>query len=277
MSSALTIRVFLVKGDPDGLRTAEVSSWTGKAVAGPRSDLASLLARPELDGPGLYILAGENPESDQRAIYIGEAESVRKRLPNHSNKDYWSQACVFTVKDDTFTKAHVKYLEGRLIELARYANLSCVMNTKSSTSRLPEADEAEMEVYLERALQLLPILGIDEFKEGGRVEDSSPELICRIKGLVARGRRTSSGFIVYKGSQAVPKDRASAIQAAVRRRQLLESGVLRSSGGFLEFTRDYEFTSPSGAGSVIRGGSTNGLTSWRTADGVTLKELEVQS
>ncbi|HDQ45221.1 MAG TPA: DUF4357 domain-containing protein [bacterium] len=30
--------MFLIHGDPKRLRTAELSNWTGKAVAGPRSE-----------------------------------------------------------------------------------------------------------------------------------------------------------------------------------------------------------------------------------------------
>ena len=40
-----TIKIFLAHGDPKRLRTAELSSWTGKAVAGPRSEFDSVLAR----------------------------------------------------------------------------------------------------------------------------------------------------------------------------------------------------------------------------------------
>ena len=42
-----TIKPFLVHGDPKRLRTAEISNWTGKAVAGPRSEMDGVLAREE--------------------------------------------------------------------------------------------------------------------------------------------------------------------------------------------------------------------------------------
>ena len=40
------------------------------------------------------------------------------------------------------------------------------------------------------------------------------------------------------------------------------------------FAKDYEFSSPSAAASVIHGGQANGLISWRNASGETLKEIE---
>jgi hypothetical protein len=40
-----TLKIYLVFGDPKRLRTAELSNWTGKAVAGPRSEFEKLLER----------------------------------------------------------------------------------------------------------------------------------------------------------------------------------------------------------------------------------------
>ena len=57
MTSA-TIRLFLPRGDAKSLRTAEISNWTGKAVAAPRTEIDELLAREELDKAGVYITNG---------------------------------------------------------------------------------------------------------------------------------------------------------------------------------------------------------------------------
>lgn len=70
---AATIKLFLPTGDASGIRTAEISNWTGKAVAGPRTEIEMLVKRPELDSPGVYILIGSNDGGDPM-IYIGEAE-----------------------------------------------------------------------------------------------------------------------------------------------------------------------------------------------------------
>jgi hypothetical protein len=53
-----TIELFLVHGGPRRLRTAELSTWTGQAVAGPRGELEGLLARDEAATPGVYFLSG---------------------------------------------------------------------------------------------------------------------------------------------------------------------------------------------------------------------------
>ena len=59
-----------------------------------------------------------------------------------------------------------------------------------------------------------------------------------------------------------------------KRNQLIADGTLVQKNGFYEFTRDVQFTSPSAAAAVIEGGSANGLVSWKTKDGTTLKGLE---
>ncbi|MGP0074487.1 MAG: hypothetical protein ACLPWF_21435 [Bryobacteraceae bacterium] len=59
-----TIKLFLPKGDAKSLRTAELSNWTGKAIAAPRTELDELLAREELDKAGVYILIGTDPHTN---------------------------------------------------------------------------------------------------------------------------------------------------------------------------------------------------------------------
>jgi hypothetical protein len=83
-----TIKIFLAHGDPKRLRTAELSNWTGKAVAGPRSEFDSVLAREESHNSGVYFLTGNDPETGKSAVYLGEAESVRDRVKSHLDKDF---------------------------------------------------------------------------------------------------------------------------------------------------------------------------------------------
>jgi len=86
MKQSATIKLFLVTGSPNGLRTAELSNWSGKAIAAPRSEISSLLRRPELKSPGIYILTGKDADSGEPALYIGEAEDVSRRLKNTLRK-----------------------------------------------------------------------------------------------------------------------------------------------------------------------------------------------
>jgi hypothetical protein len=275
-----TIKIFLVHGDPKRLRTAELSNWTGKAVAGPRSEFDGVLSREESDSSGIYFLTGTDDESGKPAIYIGEAENIRDRIKAHLEKDFWNQIIFFTSKDENLTKAHIRYLEGKLIEQARKAGRAIVTNGQSSGARLPESDREDMEIFLEKINQLLPVLGVELLVPSAAIaigEFEHKKLFCEIKGIKAEGHLAPNGLVVLKGSQAVPNERASSHKwpwAMNMRQRLKEEGILQVQDECLVFTKDTEFTSPSSAAAVIHGGHANGLTAWKDKSGKTLKEIE---
>jgi hypothetical protein len=135
VSSGKSVRLFLVDGTPGGLLTAEIMNWTGHIVAAPRSDLATLVKRPEASRTGVYILLGEDPEGIGGLLaYIGEGDDVSARLYKHSmpeesgGKDFWNRAIVITSKDTNLTKAHARYLESRFIGLSLEANRATLVN-----------------------------------------------------------------------------------------------------------------------------------------------------
>lgn len=276
MNEPLSIKIFLVKGSASSLRTAEISNWSGKAIACSRKELDELAKREEAIRPGVYFLIGNDIETGEPSAYVGEAEEVAKRLKKHISKEFWNQVIAFVSKDENLTKAHIRYFEGKLIEIGNKAGKGIIQNSQCSGARLPESDQAEMDIFLDRILKLLPVLGTSLFSIPDVSKKSvSNKLICKIKGLVAYGNRTDNGFIVYKDSESVLEDRASAVRNKVRRQILLDKCVLVKRDNCLIFSRDHEFTSPSLAAAAIRGGASNGLVSWKTKEGITLKEIEV--
>jgi Domain of unknown function (DUF4357) len=282
MSSA-TIKLFLPRGDAKSLRTAEISNWTGKAIAAPRTELDELLAREELDKAGIYILTGSDPLTNTPRAYIGEAEVIRDRLKQHKTKEFWVSAIVFVSKDENLTKAHVRYLESRLLAEAGQIDRFTLEQNQAGGSRLPESDREDMEVFLSRIRQLLPVLGSDlliPVAQPAAKPQSGGLLFCRRKGAEGRGHRTPDGFVVLKGSTAVLQERESAKSwpaTIATRKQLIADGTLIKKDGFYEFTRDVQFSSPSAAAAAIEGGSANGLIEWKTKDGGTLKQLDEQA
>lgn len=280
MKETATVKIFLAEGDPASIRTAEISNWTGKAVAGPRSQLELILQRKEAKKPGVYFLTGINSETGKPRVYVGEAEAVGPRLKGHLDRDFWKTVIFFVSKDENLTKAHVKYLEGKLIEMTKAADRFELENTNASGSHLPESDAADMDIFLAKVEQLLPVLGQDFLKPLVKLSVSvelSELLICIIKKVKATGRPTENGFLVLKGSEAVFEERPSAKKyqyPSTARFQLLSEGTLTKDTDRLVFAKDYEFSSPSAAASVIHGGHANGLIAWKNEKGVTLKKLE---
>jgi len=103
MKETATVKIFLAEGDPASVRTAEISNWTGKAVAGPRSQLELILQREEGKKPGIYFLTGINSETGKPRVYVGEAEVVRSRLKGHLDRDFWKTVIFFVSKDENLT------------------------------------------------------------------------------------------------------------------------------------------------------------------------------
>ena len=281
MTSA-TIKLFLPRGDAKSLRTAEISNWTGKAVAAPRTELDELLQREELDKAGVYILLGTDPLIGSLRAYIGEAEIIRERLKQHKTKEFWVSAIVFVSKAENLTKAHVRHLESRLLAEASQVGRFTLEQNQAGGSKLPESDREDMEVFLSHIRQLLPVLGSDlliPIAQPAAKKQSGGVLFCRMKGAEGRGRRTPDGFVVFQGSTVVAQERESAKKypyLLALRKQFIADGTLISKNGFYEFTKDAEFSSPSAAAAVIEGGSANGLIEWRTEDGKVLKDLDEQ-
>ncbi len=279
MASA-TLKIFLVYGDPKRLRTVELSNWTGKAVAGPRSEFDSVIGREESLNAGIYFLTGVDPDTNKSVIYIGEAESIRDRVKSHLSKDYWNHIAFFISKDENLTKAHIRYIEGRLIEAAKSVGRAVVINGQGSGSKLPESDREDMEVFLEKVHQILPVIGIESFVKTGGNEKPGIDteiLTCSIKSVTATGYLTPNGMVVIAGSEAVLKERTSAKKwpaVLVQRNKLIEDGILIEKNDKWIFSKDTEFTSPSAAAAVIHGGSANGLTAWKNKSGKLLKEIE---
>lgn len=275
-----TIKIYLPHGDPKRLRTGEISNWSGKAVAGPRTELDQLLKRDEAGNVGIYLLTGIDPLTGGPAVYIGEAESIQSRLKQHIEKDFWNQVVFFTSKDENLTKAHIRYLEGRVIELAKQAGRASLTNSQATTSKLPESDRADMEIFLEKIEQLLPALGVEVLVPIATPPESREErrlLFCEISGLKATGHLTPNGIVVLAQSQAVQNLRLSAKDypwVVSAREQLANDGVLVAGNGYFEFTKNHEFSSPSAAAAVIYGGTANGRTAWKDVSGKTLKQLE---
>ena len=275
-----TLKMFLAFGDPKRLRIVELSNWTGKAVAGPRSEFEKVLEREESLNSGVYLLTGVDPDTNRNAVYIGEAECIRDRIKSHLSKDFWNNIAFFITKDENLTKAHVRYIEGRLIELAKSADRSVIINSQSSGAKLPESDREDMEVFLEKMQQILPVLGIEAFVQATSkaAGDAKKEMLtCKIKNVVASGYLTPNGIVVLAKSEAVFEERGSAKRwpsVMAQRNKLIEGGGLVQDGDKYVFTKDTEFSSPSSAAAVIHGGSANGLTAWVNTNGKSLKDLQ---
>lgn len=278
---AKTIKIFLIDGEPNGLKTAELSNWVGQAVVIPRNKLKEIKQRPECNKPAVYFLVGKDSEEALLpTAYIGEAENLWNRLSTHdSSKDFWQTAVAFVSKDNNLTKAHVRYLESRCLSIANKAKRFDLENgTESSLPSLSEADMSEMEEFLENLKLLLSALGYPILQEVVAKEQknaSDPIFICKGKDALATGRMTNDGFVVYQGSTATTNISNAVIDRnqKIIEKLLLNKYLEKKDDSLYIFVKDYVFNSPSAASDIVLGNSTSGWKKWKTKDDRTLEEV----
>lgn len=279
-AQGFSVRVFIPSGQPEALRIVEKSNWTGKGLVFPRAQFAEIRSREELTRAGVYILWGESDTGRLPRVYVGEGDGVLPRLDQHGrNKDFWTHAAVFTSKDQNLNKAHVQYIESRLMALAAEAKRAELDN--GNVPQLPalsEADAADAESFLADLLLCLPVMGVSFFDKPKIAGPQTRELFLRNKGIEARGVETAEGFVVLAGSKAAREEVASCHAYLVElRRSLVTEGVLANDGEGYRVTQDYAFNSPSMAAGVLLGRAANGRIEWKDANGRTLKSIQGES
>lgn len=271
MKRSRTLKIYLIDGDPNGLRTLELSNWTGKGVASARTGLSQFAKRPEVEKTGIYVLWGESPDQiNKKIVYVGEGDSIIKRVAHHdrdASKDYWTHVVGIVSKDENLTKAHVRYLESKLItDIARSGKAQLTNSTSPDFAKLPESDVSDMDAFYENIRVLLPLLGLNILQQHGVSEDRSEQLVLEMNPVGTNATAVVSGdeIIVQRGSTARLGGVSSWTSYKALRDQLVTEGKLVPKNEQLfEFATDVPFTSPSAAAAVVFGGNQNGWIAWK--------------
>jgi len=270
------IRVYLVDGISDGLKSAEIMNWTGQVLVAPRTHISRIGERSEARKTGVYALVGRDSVDPSRDIvYIGESDDVFNRLTHHNrddSKDFWEQVVLVTSKDENLTKTDVRYLESRLIEIASAARRSKLVNgTSPSTPPISDPDKAVMEDFLEKTQLAVSVMGFN-FLKTLRLppteefnDEASPVFKLTARGIEARALEVDGEFVVLAGSTARVDGTPTWRNNVALRDQLIVEGVLAPSPDpkFLLLTADTGFRSPSMAGSIFSAQQINGRTAWK--------------
>jgi hypothetical protein len=291
-SKGRSLELYYIDGNPDGMLTAEVFNWTGHVLMTPRTQISESLKRKEAHYTGVYMLFGENDLGP--LAYIGEGEDISYRIRNHDAvKDWWTSAIFITSAGNTLNKAHVQYLEARLIEEARRIGKITLENGNTpSRPSLSESAQANMEAFLDYILMILPALRIDcllvNTRPASKVVQSGQErediqvpvfeLRTPAHGVHGIAKLIDGEFVVQAGS----KGRRS-WQGTVTHNyrglfeQLVATNIFVLDGDYRVFNENYAFRSPSAAGAVLNGRATNGPESWRAKEtGQTYREWEAE-
>ncbi len=287
MPSAKTIQLFLMDGDPQKRMKATLSNWTGIAFLLPRTMLKESKQRPELHNAGVYLLLGVDEEGTSK-VYVGQARKrkndlgVLGRIMEHRGEerlDYWTHAIALVTSNNTLDATEVSYLENRLSNMAREAGRYEVVNRNEPSQGSPtEEKQAELDEFIGYVRMIIGALGykvlepIDATPTPEPAPSEEPLLFMTYGGCDARGRQTSDGFAVLKGSRVRPEsDFVRTMPAPARKKRAQYAADIASDN---TLGKDILFSSPSAAASFVGGAALNGLISWRDAQGVTLKDKE---
>lgn len=288
---AKTIQIFLPSGDPAGIQVAELTTGIVQLIEVPRKLIQEFLGMPQSKQVGVYFLVGENPETGEPAVYIGQSGNIGRRLDEHhqSEKFDWNRVLVAVSLKHSFTSTHVLHLEWQCIQQANQAQRYKVLNGNAGTKPyVPMPLEADCEEFFHSIRMLLATLGqrfmesvavhavSDAATSGGAAPTAAQTFYCKSKdGAAAEGQYTLEGMVVLKGSRARMEIAPSfnGMSAHKRREVLIADGSLVQEGSCYIFSKDVEFGSPSGASDVVLGRASNGWTEWKDAEGMTLDEL----
>jgi hypothetical protein len=276
-----------------GLRTAEIPNWTGHVLVAPRTRIVEALVRPEAMKTGVYLLVGE--ESGRAIVYVGEGDSIADRIRIHAkdaDKEFWERVCLITSKDINLTKAHVRYLESRLVQIIKEGGRANVTNgNEPSPKLLPEADVSDMEYFLGQLQILLPTVGMDFLRpkpQGALVHpitkpldldvspSHGPQLLLTLtskSGVDARAFDNDGEIVVLKDSVGTSQE-FKVNQYAPLRQQLIDEGKIQAMPrGGIRFVEDVPFKSPSAAAAVLNNRNSAGPREWKVeGTGQTLGE-----
>lgn len=276
------ITIYMIDGTPEGAKTFEIGNWSGKSISCPRSNAKAILQREEFNNSGVYFLRSTAGSADyDDAVYIGEAEQLGARIKQHlsSDKDFDSFICFYS-KDDMLTKAHVKYLESRLVTLAKEAKSSEVVNSNTPTlSKLSEADISDMELFIEQISLVLPVAGIRSLissvatTETKSKSESGKIYTLKSAQISANMIEVSEGYLVRAGSQFALEETDSIAAGWKKiRAKLRDEGLIEIRGNLGVLTDDVLFSSPSAASSTLLGSQSPGPIRWLDENGVSFKE-----
>ena len=285
-----SINLFLMDGTPNGRIKCTLANWTGVAYKIPRTELDACRERDDLKQSGVYFLFGTSDQTGENVAYVGQAgarkngEGILNRLQEHKRnpeKDYWTEAVVFTTSNNSFGPTEISYLENRFCKIATEAGRYLIKNGNDPTpGNITEEKESELEEFIDYAKIVMGTLGhrifeplvvpILEQVSIPVVAGDEPLFYLITSKANARGRRTNEGFVVLKGSTLVASPTKSCPDTIQHFRDQFASRI----DGNHVLTEDTLFKSPSAAAGFVSFASANGLTMWMTEDRKTLKDFE---
>lgn len=162
MAKAKTINLLLNDGTLKGVMSMEDSSWNkGELYSAPRESVDALISSDACSQYGVYLLLSED------MVYVGQASDLSKRIKQYlMGKSWWERVVVLTTSDDSLNRSDIDYIEAKLISKAtETGRIDCENKTMGNKQKVTKFRKVELDQYMEEALFLLELIGINVFCE----------------------------------------------------------------------------------------------------------------
>jgi hypothetical protein len=276
MSELKKLEIIYHNGQPNGLRTCRLASPPPVVTAHvvPRTLLTEAKKITSITNPGIYFLINDNLTE----IYVGQTQNGIARLTDHNiKKDFWTTAILFLSITKHFNLDTISGLEVYAITKTKENNKFAVHNTVDPKYKIDEYDlpgikkiYAEIEFIMTTlgySLSQQTKTGTHNYENGGEVFKTSR------RDVVGLGIYTEKGFTLLPGSQIDFTHDSNLATHNTQRQDLLKArDITKNAEGKYILNTTVEFTTPSGAGAFVLGGSINGWTEWKNSDGKTLDD-----
>ena len=283
-------------GTMEGRVKCGLANWTGLAYKIPRDYFAQSDSIKETKNNGIYFMIGVDEESDQPAVYVGQARQrsngqglLGRIVEPHNSITYWKEAILLTTRDDYFGPTELCYLEHKLYKIAKEAKRYLVTNGNTPSIGNPtEEKQCELDEFIEYAKLVISAMGykflipiVPEMikrkmsaqdvgvKEQQESEGIGPHIFkMSYNGANATAALTDDGVVLLQGSSINEAMTNTCPETVKKNRELYADKIIN---GVLQ--EDVLFKSPSGAATFVAGAHVNGKTYWQSENGKTIGEL----
>lgn len=278
MNNAKSINLYMPDGSYENTIEATILGWNTTGYKLSRNDVFKFQKEINKQHIGIYFLLSKD-DDDKESVYIGESMDIVSRLQQHirdyntgKEKFYWTEVIFFSC--DTLNKTYIHWLENHFYKLAVTAD-RYTMLTKNTyvSSNLKNYEEASLMQFVDNMKLIIKAIGYKFLipLSGEKVLDDNDLLYIKRKKYVAIGKTVENGFLVLKGSQ-INDLIAPSLNKNLKhkRKELIDDGIIVNG----VFVKDYLFTSPSSAASIIIGSSSSGPLLWIDENGKKLRDKE---
>lgn len=167
-----TIRLFVPDGNPSSFKIIDKMNWTGIGLEVSRDTWVIHKNRDEFNQAGVYVLVGNDEDSDLPILYIGQGDGVKTRIDSHYKKKmFWDKVFVFVSSNGGLNRAHITWIEWALIKRANEIG-RCKLDNNATPSEpvLTEYEKADTQEFLNEILSVFPLVDVTVFEKAKKIE-----------------------------------------------------------------------------------------------------------